>query len=146
MKVIFIKDLKGQGKKGELKEVSNGYADNFLIKKGYAILATPGNIKQLNTKKTIEEENEKLKIEECEKIKKELEQLEISIQVKTGSGDKVFGSVSSKQIVNELKLLGFDIDKTSIKINESLSSLGTHNVNVELHKKVIANLKVKLVK
>ena len=146
MKVIFIKDLKGQGKKGEIKDVSNGYADNFLIKQGYAVIANTGNIKQLNTKKSIEEENEKLKIQECEKLKDKIEKIAINIKVKTGSSDKVFGSVSSKQILTELKNLGYDIDKNQIKINEPLSSLGTYNVNLELHKKVTAILKVNLIK
>ena len=146
MKVIFIKDLKGQGKKDEVKEVKDGYADNFLIKKGYAIPATTGNIKQINTKRSIEEENETLKISEAEKLKEKLEKVSISIKVKTGEQDKVFGSISSKQIVTELKNLNFDIDKKQININETLSSLGTHNVNVELHKKVTAILKVNLIK
>ena len=146
MKVIFIKDLKGQGKINEIKEVSNGYADNFLIKKGYAIPATTGNIKQVNTKKSNEEQLELLNIKEKEKIKKEIEKLTINIKVKTGAQDKVFGSISTKQISTELNKLGFDVDKTKIKIDNPLSSLGTHNVDILLHKKVIAVLKVNLTK
>ena len=146
MKVIFIKDLKGQGKKDEIKEVKDGYADNFLIKKGYALPASTGNIKQINTKKTQEEQNELIKIGIAKKLKEKIEQTNINIKVKTGEHDKVFGSVSTKQILVELKNLNFDIDKTQIKLNESLSSLGTHDVNIELHKKVIAILKVNLIK
>ena len=146
MKVIFLKDLKGQGKKDEIKNVSDGYANNFLIAKGYAIIANTGNIKQLNTQKLIEEENEKERILEAEKIKKQLEKINIQIKVKTGTGDKVFGSVSSKQIVEYLKKENFDINKNQVMITESLTSLGTHIISIQLHKKVLAQIKVNLIK
>ncbi len=145
MKVIFLKDVKGQGKKGEIKEVKDGYA-SFLIKNNYVIPANEGNLKQFNTKKEKEELNEALKIKECEKIKEQLEKVTINISVKTGAQDRVFGSVSTKQISQELKKIGFEIEKNKIKENEPLASLGTHIVSVELHKQVIADLKVNLVK
>lgn len=146
MKVIFVKDLKGQGKKGDIKEVKDGYGTNFLIKNGYAVLANQGNLKHFDTQKNKELLEENLYIKECEKIKEQLEKLKIDIKVKVGSQDRVFGSVSTKQIVNELKKLNFDIDKNKIKIDVPLSSLGTHVVLVELHKKVKAKLKINLVK
>ncbi len=146
MKVIFIKDLKGQGKKGEIKEVKDGYGNNFLIKNGYAVIANDSNLKHFNTQKNKELLEENLYIKECEKIKEQLEKLKINIQVKVGKEDKVFGSVSTKQIVTELKKLDYNIDKNKIKIDSPISSLGTHIVKVELHKKVIANLKINLVK
>ena len=145
MKVIFINDLKKQGKKGDIKEVKDGYA-SFLIKNGYVVPANEGNLKQFNTKKEKEKLNETLKIKDCETIKTQLEKLTISIKVKVGTQDRVFGSVSTKQIAQELKNKNFDIDKNKIKLNEPLASLGTHIVNIELHKQVIANLKVNLVK
>ena len=85
-------------------------------------------------------------IKECEEIKNKLEKEKIEFKVKVGAGDKVFGSVSVKQIEKELKGLGYDIDKKCIKLNGSLSSLGTHVVSVELHKKVVASIKINLVK
>lgn len=145
MKVIFINDLKKQGKKGEIKEVKDGYA-TFLIKNGYVVPANEGNLKQFNTKKEKEELNEALKIKDCENEKEKLEKLNINIKVKTGVQDRVFGSVSTKQIAQELKNKNFNIDKNKVKINEPLTSLGTHVVSIELHKKVIAKLKVNLVK
>jgi len=145
MKVIFINDLKKQGKKGDIKEVKDGYA-TFLIKNGYVVPANEGNLKQFNTKKEKEQLNETLKIKDCETIKEQLEKLDIKIKVKTGEQDRVFGSVSTKQIAQELKSKNYDIDKNKIKLNEPLTCLGTHLVNIELHKKVIANLKVTLVK
>lgn len=144
MKVIFIKDLKGQGKKGEIKEVKDGYGTNFLIKNNYAILANTGNLKQFNTQKNNELKEEQIKIDQAEILKSELEKISINIKVKTGTQDRVFGSVSTKQIAQELKK--YNIDKNKIKIISPLSSLGTHIVEIEIYKKVIAKLKVNLVK
>ena len=145
MKVIFLKDLKGQGKKGEIKEVKDGYG-TFLIKNNIANIANELNLKHYNTLKSKQELEENLFIKDCEKLKEQLEKLSINIKVKVGSQDKVFGSVSTKQISTELKKLNFNIDKNKIKVDYPLSSLGTHIVNVELHKKVIANVKINLVK
>lgn len=145
MKVIFIKDLKGQGKKGEIKEVKDGYGI-FLIKNNIANIASESNLKHYNTLKSKQELEENLYIKECEKLKEQLEKLKINIKVKVGAQDKVFGSVSIKQIVTELKKLNFNVDKNKIKIDVPLSCLGTHIVKIELHKKVIADLKINLVK
>ena len=103
MKVIFIKDLKGQGKKGDIKNVKDGYGMNFLIKNGYAVIANEGNVKHqetLNLKKQLEE-NEK--INEANKLKNLIEKQTLKFYVKTGAADKVFGTISSKQIAAELK-------------------------------------------
>ena len=146
MKVIFIKDLKGQGKKGDVKEVKAGYGQNFLIKNGYAILASSSNVKHLDTENRKKEKELELLIKECEEIKRELEKKVLIFKVKTGKGDKVFGSVSVKQIVSELKKLGFDINKKMVLINEPLTSLGVHKVIIELHKQVKANINIKIEK
>lgn len=145
MKIILTKDIKGQGKKGQIKEVKDGFG-SFLIKQGDAVLASEGNVKQLNTQKKKALEQEEQLIKECEQIKQQLEQLTIQITVKTGNQDRVFGSVSSKQIVTELKNKGYNIDKNKVKINEALTSLGTHIVDIELHKQVIAKVKINLIK
>ncbi len=146
MKVIFIKDLKGQGKKGDIKNVADGYGENYLLKNGYAIRANEGNLKQYNTSLEKQKLKEEENIKEAKAILEKLEKLEICIKVKTGSGDRVFGSVSTKQIASDLKKLGFDIEKNKIKLNDNLTSLGFHEVNVELHKQVIAKVKVHLIK
>ncbi len=146
MKVIFIKDVKGQGKKNEIKEVSDGYGKNFLINKGYAVLATPTSLKRLNQEKLENKEKEELEKKQALDLKEKLSNTNLKFKVKTGEHDKVFGSVSPKQIAVELKNRGFIIDKKMIKLNENLSYIGFHNVEIELYKGIVATLKVELVK
>lgn len=146
MKVIFVKDLKGQGKKGEVKTVKDGYGMNFLIKNGYAVMATDGNLKHQATLEQKRQDEEAALIKECEEIKSKIEKVTLKFKVKTGAGDKVFGSVSSKQIVTELAKKGFNIDKKNIKNESEISCLGFHDVKIELHKKVVATIKVELIK
>jgi large subunit ribosomal protein L9 len=145
VKVIFIKDVKGQGKAGEIKEVSDGYAKNFLIRGNLAVPATNTSVNRLNDEIKVKEEKEQEIIKKCEKIKKELEDKVLTFKVKTGDKDRVFGSVSTKQISSELSNMGYDIDKKNIMLDEHLSSLGVHIVKVNLHKKVILNLKIQII-
>jgi large subunit ribosomal protein L9 len=144
MKVIFIKDLKKQGKVNEVKEVSDGYATNFLIKNGYAVKYTKTSSKILNkdleNKKIQEEEN----IKNAEELKKKIESITLKFKVQSNNG-KVFGSISTKQIHEELLKQKINIDKKKIKIDTALSSLGVHIVKINLHKKVTAELKVQLI-
>ena len=145
MKIILLKDVKKQGKSGDILEVKDGYG-NFLISKGDAVVATKVSVNILDKENKEREANELLNIKKCEELKTKLEKTNISFKVKTGAQDKVFGSISSKQIVDELKKLGFDINKTQIKLDVPLSTLGTHVVHIELHKKVTANINIKLEK
>lgn len=146
MKVIFLKDLKKQGKKGEIKEVKDGYAENFLIKGGYAEKLTEQSYKRYQ--ETVKEEKllDEEKRKEADSIKKTLEKIELVFKVKTGKMDKVFGSVSAKQIKDDLEKLGINIDKKQIDVKDGLSTLGYHNVNVEIYKDIVGVLKVKLEK
>lgn len=144
MKVIFIKDLKKQGKVNDVKEVSDGYAINYLIKNGYAVKYTKTSSdilnKDIENKKIKEQEN----INKANEIKNKLKNVTLEFKVKCNNG-KVFGSISSKQIHEELAKLGFNVDKKCIKINGSISSLGMHIVTLNLHKKVVGELKVHLI-
>lgn len=145
MKIILLSDVKKQGKKGEIIEVKEGYG-NFLIKNKQAVLATTTGVNRLNEEKKNKALEEEKLIKECEKIKEKLERITLTFKVKTGVSDKVFGSISAKQIEEELQKQKYNINKKQIKINNSISQLGYHNVNIELHKKVMANLKIQLVK
>ena len=146
MKVIFLTDVKGQGKKNEIKEVKDGYAENFLIKKGLAIKANENNIGKVSRKVTEEALEESLLIKDLQDVKRKLEKETIEFKVKTGEQDKVFGSISTKQIKKELNDLGYKIEKQNIKLDHVIDTLGIHNVEIELHKKVIATIKVKVSK
>lgn len=143
MKVIFIKDLKKQGKINEIKEVSDGYAINFLIKNGYAVKYTKTSSSILNEDLKRKEKEEQKAIEAAQNVKEQLENICLEFAVSCNQG-KVFGSVSNKQISESLLQCGIHVDKKMIITDGSISSLGTHIVTVQLHKKVKANLKVVL--
>lgn len=146
MKVIFIKDVKGQGKSGDIKEVKDGYAQNFLIRNGYAVAYTTRSKEILDISNKNKAEKEAALIKECNDIKNKLKDIVLTFKVKTGKQDQVFGSISTKQITNELEKHGFKIDKKKIILDKPISSLGFHEVNVNLHKKVQAKLRIELVK
>lgn len=146
MKVIFIKDLKNQGKKGEVKEVKDGYAMNFLIKNGYVLIANEQNLRNLERENKNKLEEDVQKTKKANQIKSEIEKITVTFKAKTGKEDQLFGSISSKQIEKELLNKGYEIDKKSIIIKEPITSLGFHNVEIELYKKIKAKLKVEVVK
>lgn len=145
MKVIFIKDLKGQGSKDEIREVKDGYAINYLIRNGYAVQYTDGGLKRLDKEINERKELDKEERIKCNKIKSELESKLIGFKLKTGEKDKVFGSISSKQIEEKLNEMGYKIDKKNIK-KENLSSLGIHFVEINLYKDINAKLKIEIIK
>ena len=136
MKVILLEDVKKQGKKDQIIEVSDGYARNFLIKNGLAVAATTSSKKILEKELDKRKKEEEAYMEECKKIVEKLKTTNVIIKVKTGEQDKVFGTISSKQICEELKRLGIEIDKKKICITTPIDCLGTHKVKVSLHKKV----------
>ena len=146
MEVIFIKDLKNQGKKGQIKNVKDGYAENFLIKNGYAVKKTKENLAKLNyeqAKKAKEDaENKKLALEIKTKLSKET----LEFKVKTGAGDKVFGSISVKQIKDELQKKGYNIEKNQIDIQNTIQSLGFHEVKLNLYADISATIKIHVIK
>ena len=146
MEVIFIKDLKNQAKKGDIKKVKDGYAENFLIKKGYAIKSTKSSLEKLEDENKAKAKEEEKAKKEALSIKEKLEKVTLTFKVKTGDNDKVFGSISVKQIKEALKEKGYDFDKSMIKLTSSPSSLGFHNIEVELYKNITAKVKIHLVK
>lgn len=145
MKVVFLKDVKGKGKKGEIKNVADGYAQNFLIKNGYAVEATNQALSQLEGQKKLEEKNAAAELQAAKDLKEKLEQIEVKIKAKAGEGGRLFGSISTKQIADALqKAQGIKIDKRKME-SEGIRSLGYTNVPVKLHQEVKATLKVHVV-
>ena len=145
MKIILLKNVKKQGNAGDILNVKDGYG-TFLINKGDAVLATQNSVDRLDRENKEKEKQELELIKKCEEIKKKIEKLTLKFKVKVGAQDKVFGSISPKQIVEELKSKGYDVDKKQIKIDSSIDTLGHHFIYIELHKKVVAKLDIELVK
>lgn len=146
MKVILLKDVKKQGKKDDIIEVSYGYGMNYLIKNGLAVAATKTSTKILSQELDLRKQEEEKLIEEMQAMRDKIIRENITFKVKTGAMDKVFGNISSKQIAEYLNKMGYKVDKKQIQIDSPLDTLGTHNVTVELHKKVRFNIRVNLVK
>lgn len=142
MKVILLQDVKKQGKKDEIIDVSEGYANNFLIKNGLALPANEGNKKQLNKQLEQRRQDEEALVLSCKELAKRLEKVTLEFFVKSGSDGRIFGNVSSKQICDELKKIGYNIDKKKIMLDLPIDSLGVHKVKIELHRKVITEIKV----
>ncbi len=143
MKVIFLKDVKGKGKKGEVKNVADGYAHNFLIKNGYAVEATSGNQHTLEAQKKKQAALAAEELEEAKKLKETVEALTVELQAKTGQGGRLFGSVTAKQVADELKKThNIKLDKRKMDLPDGIRGLGYTNVPVKLHNEVTAVLKV----
>ena len=143
MKVIFLKDVKGKGKKGEVKNVADGYAHNFLIKNGYAMEATNANMKSLEAQKNKERKEAAEELKSAQALKETLEKLTVEIATKAGDGGRLFGSITTKQIAEELqKKHNIKIDKRKMELNDAIRALGYTNVPVKLHSEVTATLKV----
>ena len=146
MKVILLKDVPKQGKKEQIIEVSDGYAHNYLIKNNLAVIANESNVSKL--KKTLENRkaNEKELILEMKELNNKLEKEKLAFKVKVGEKDKVFGSISHKQILLLLKDKDYNIKKEQIEIPNLINSLGMHEINIHLHKEVIAKLLISVSK
>ena len=136
MKIILLEDVKGKGKKDDIINVSDGYGKNYLLKNKLGVLYTEGSKKVLDKEIKNRQDKEDALVNDLTKIKEKLENKNIKFKVKVGKEDRVFGNISTKQISEEIKKLGFNIDKKCIKSDSNIDSLGTHKVLIELHKKV----------
>ncbi|KRM69562.1 50S ribosomal protein L9 [Apilactobacillus ozensis] len=145
MKVIFLQDVRGKGKRGEVKEMPDGYAQNFLIKQNKAKAATKSAISQLNGEKKAEKKEAAEELANAKALKAKLEDDKTVVEVpaKVGADGRLFGSVSSKQIVQTMmKQHNLKIEKRKIELPEPIKSLGYTNVPIKLHSQVTANIRV----
>lgn len=142
MKVIFLGDVKGQGKKGEIKNVSEGYARNFLFPRGLAVEATSANLQQLDQKKQSEQKRLAQELELAKELKTRLEALRVVVETHVGEGGKLFGAITSKHIGDALHAQGVEVDRRKIVLTEPIKRLGGHQVEIKLHHDVTASITV----
>jgi large subunit ribosomal protein L9 len=146
MKIILKEDLEELGKCGEVIQVKDGYARNYLFPKNLAIPATKGNLRSINEVTRQKKIRDEKKIKGDEKLKADLEKISITAEVRVGEEDRVFGSVTSQDIAGLLKEKGFEIDKRKIELDESIKALGVYTIPVKIHGELVANLKLWVVK
>ncbi|GGG71562.1 50S ribosomal protein L9 [Paenibacillus radicis (ex Gao et al. 2016)] len=143
MKVIFLKDVKGQGKKGDIKDLSEGYVRNFLLPQGLAKLASDGNLKTLEVQNASEAKRKAQEKADAQELGKKLEEVTIVIKAKAGEGGRLFGAITSKQIAEALAdQQGIKVDKRKIELDEPIRTLGVTQVPLKLHVDVKAKLNV----
>ena len=146
MKVILLEDVKSLGKKGQIVNVSDGYARNMILPKKLGVEATSKNLNDLKLRKANEEKVAQENLDAAKAFAEELSTKEVILTLKVGEGGRTFGAVSSKEIsVAAKEQLGLDIDKKKMKLDEPIKTLGTHIIALKLHKDVTAKLTVKVV-
>lgn len=146
MKVILLQDVKSLGKKGEVVNVNDGYARNFILHKNLGLEATGKNLNDLKLKKSNEEKKAQENLEAAQALAKELEAGRITMSIKVGEGGKTFGSVSTKELAAAVKdQMGIDVDKKKIQLKDPIKTLGEHKVPIRVHQKVTADLTVTVI-
>ena len=142
MKVILLQDVKGQGKKGDIVDVNEGYARNFLIKKGFAEAATPTKINELNQKKASMAYHKQEEIKAMKALAEEIKGKPFTVNIKVGKEGKVFGSVTAADIAQSLKNGGYDIDKKKVVLAAGLKMVGDYDVELRLMEGISTKIKV----
>lgn len=146
MKVILQQDVKALGKKGEIVNVNDGYARNFILPKKLGLEANNKNMNDLRLQKQKEDKIAQENLDAAKQLAADLSAGKVALSIKTGEGGRVFGSVSSKEIAAAVKgQLGIEVDKKKIQLKETIKELGTHSVPVKLHPEVVAELNVVIV-
>lgn len=145
MKVILKVDVKGTGKKGEIIEVSDGFAKNFLFKKGLAEIATASGINEILQKRNADAFHKAENIKALKELAEKLNGNEVTVAIRTGKNGKVFGSVTTDKIASALSDLGYDVDKKKIVVKEPMKTIGTFNAEIRLMEGIAAKIKVHIV-
>ncbi len=145
MKVLLLQDIKAQGKKGEIVEVNDGYARNFLIKKGLAKEATASVVNETNQKNAQLAKKKAEELQAAKDLASKLDTKEVVVSIKTGENGKFFGSVTNKEIAEALLKMGYDIDKKKINIKDPIKAAGIFGVEVKIYPGVSFTINVKVV-
>jgi len=145
MDVILIKDVPGLGFKNEIVKIKNGYGRNYLIPKGYAIIANSSNSKILNEILKQTKNKQKEILSKFKELSNNIGELIIDIPVKVGSENKIFGTITTAQISNLLNKKGFDINKKNISILTKIKNIGTYDVNLSIHKEITHSIKINVI-
>ena len=143
MKVILLQDVKPHGKKGDVVEINDGYARNYILPKKLGVEANSANVNDLKLQKANQEKIAAKQLADAKELGEKLEKIKVVLKIKTGEGGKTFGSITAKEIAAELKKQhNIDIDKKKIVVSDPIKSIGSFSVNVKLHTQVTANLSV----
>lgn len=146
MKVILMEDVKALGKKGEIVDISDGYARNFILPKNKGVEATAANLNTLKLKKANDEKVALENLENAKALGEKLSNASVEIKIKVGEGGKLFGSISSKEIAAAVKEQhGLELDKKKIVLDDPIKELGSHKVKIKLHKDVTASVTVNVI-
>ncbi len=145
MKVVLLCDVKGTGKKGEVKEVADGYAKNFLLKSGKARIADKSTINENEMKKSSNEYHKEMEKQSAQQLGKKMENTNLVLSIKCGENGKTFGSITAKEICDGLDKLGFKIDKRKIDLKEPLKVIGNYNIAIKLHPEVTTKINLKII-
>ena len=143
MKVILLQDVKPHGKKGDVVEINDGYARNYILPKKLGVEANSANVNDLKLQKANQEKIAAKQRADAKELGEKLEKIKVVLKIKTGEGGKTFGSITAKEIAAELKKQhNIDVDKKKIVVSDPIKSIGSFSVNVKLHTQVTANLSV----
>ena len=144
MKVILLQDVKNVGKANDVVDVSDGYGRNFLLKNKLAKETSAANMNEVKLKKGAEAEHARRALEEAKATKENLDDMKLTLKMKSGEGGKLYGAVTDKDIADELKKNGFDISKKQVVIKDTIKNVGTFGVRIKLHPKVSAEITVEV--
>lgn len=146
MKVILMKDVKALGKKGDVKEVADGYARNYLFPRSLAVEASTGNMKNLDQEKQTAKHRKEVEEAKARELAERLNKVEVTFKVKVGEGGRLFGSITGKEIAEEIKRVsGIGVDKKQIELDEVIKTLGQHPVGIKLYPGVVAKVSIRVI-